>query len=140
MAYKIFLDANVLLDLNLKRKGFEEARTIFIGIQKGIYKAYISSSVLHILCYILPKNFSKKVTKEILLNLLEEVSIIDTPQQVAINAISSNIDDTEDALQYYAAMYHQLDYFISGDKQLKKEANSTLPIYNPLEFIKLFEI
>ena len=55
MAYKIFLDANIVLDLTLKRKEFENVKNIFNNIQKGIFKAYISSSVLHIVSYILNK-------------------------------------------------------------------------------------
>jgi predicted nucleic acid-binding protein len=138
MAYKIFLDANVILDHSLKRKGYENVKNIFLAIESGILKAYISSSILHILYYILNKELSNKICKEILINILTETTIIDTPQDVAINAIVSKFDDTEDALQYYTAMHHKLEYFITSDRKLKKEATSLLPIYYPSEFIKEF--
>ena len=138
MAYKIFLDANVILDHSLKRKGYEDVKNIFLAIESGILKAYISSSILHILYYILNKELSNKICKEILINILTETTIIDTPQDVAINAIVSKFDDTEDALQYYTAMHHKLEYFITSDGKLKKEATSLLPIYYPLEFVKEF--
>jgi predicted nucleic acid-binding protein len=138
MAYKIFLDANVILDHSLKRKGYEDVKNIFLAIESGILKAYISSSILHILYYILNKELSNKIYKEILINILTETTIIDTPQDVAINAIVSKFDDTEDALQYYTAMHHKLEYFITSDRKLKKEATSLLPIYYPSEFIKEF--
>mgnify|MGYP000654440498 FL=1 len=70
MAYKIFIDANVLLDLSLKRKGYIEAEQLFIEISKGKFTGYISSSVLHIVFYILSKELSLDVTKNILLNFL----------------------------------------------------------------------
>lgn len=138
MAYKIFLDANVILDHSLKRKKYEDVKNIFLAIESGILKAYISSSILHILYYILNKELSNKICKEILINILTETTIIDTPQDVAINAIVSKFDDTEDALQYYTAMHHKLEYFITSDRKLKKEATSLLPIYYPSEFIKEF--
>jgi len=138
MAYKIFLDANVILDHSLKRKGYENVKNIFLATESGILKAYISSSILHILYYILNKELSNKICKEILINILTETTIIDTPQDVAINAIVSKFDDTEDALQYYTAMHHKLEYFITSDRKLKKEATSLLPIYYPSEFIKEF--
>ena len=138
MAYKIFLDANVILDHSLKRKGYEDVKNIFLAIESGILKAYISSSILHILYYILNKELSNKICKEILINILTETTIIDTPQEVAINAIVSKFDDTEDALQYYTAMHHKLEYFITSDRKSKKEATSLLPIYYPSEFIKEF--
>ena len=138
MAYKIFLDANVILDHSLKRKGYENVKNIFLAIESGILKAYISSSILHILYYILNKELSNKICKEILINILTETTIIDTPQDVAINAIVSKFDDTEDALQYYTAMHHKLEYFITSDRKLKKEATSLLTIYYPSEFVKEF--
>ena len=138
MAYKIFLDANVIQDHSLKRKGYEDVKNIFLAIESGILKAYISSSILHILYYILNKELSNKICKEILINILTETTIIDTPQDVAINAIVSKFDDTEDALQYYTAMHHKLEYFITSDRKLKKEATSLLPIYYPSEFVKEF--
>ena len=138
MAYKIFLDANVILDHSLKRKGYENVKNIFLATESGILKAYISSSILHILYYILNKELSNKICKEILINILTETTIIDTPQEVAINAIVSKFDDTEDALQYYTAMHHKLEYFITSDRKLKKEATSLLPIYYPSEFVKEF--
>jgi hypothetical protein len=39
-------------------------------------------------------------------------------------------------LQYYTALHHRVEYFISRDKQLKKDAISILPIYDPEEFLK----
>ena len=138
MAYKIFIDANVLLDLSLKRKGYMEAEQLFIEISKGKFTGYISSSVLHIVFYILSKELSLDVTKNILLNFLEELKVIDLDKEVAVNAINSKIKDTEDALQYYAALHHNLDFFISNDKQLKKESIPNLPVINTSEFIKSF--
>ena len=135
MAYKIFLDANILLELTLKRKEFENAKNIFSNIQKGIFKAYISSSVLHIVSYILNKEYSVKATKDILITLLQDVTLIDCPKEIAVNALISKINDIEDALQYYVALHHKMDYFISNDKQLKKESLSTLPVLNSSEFV-----
>jgi len=135
MAYKIFLDANILLDLTLKRKEFENVKNIFNNIQKGIFKAYISSSVLHIVSYILNKEYSVKVTKDILITILQDVTLIDCPKEIAVNALISKINDIEDSLQYYVALHHKMDYFISNDKQLKKESLSTLPVLNSSDFV-----
>lgn len=46
--------------------------------------------------------------------------------------------DIEDALQYYTALHHKIDYFISCDKQLKKAAIPSLPVYLPEEFLAEF--
>jgi len=51
--------------------------------------------------------------------------------------LHAKINDIEDALQYYTALDHQLDYFISRDKQLKKLASEELPVYAIQDFLKL---
>ena len=45
------------------------------------------------------------------------------------------MDDIEDALQYYTALHHRLDYFVTRDKGLKKAAIAVLPVCSPEEFI-----
>ena len=63
---------------------------------------------------------------------------MDASQEIAINSLCSNIDDIEDALQYYTALHHKLDFFITMDKTFRKSGISTLPIYTPDEFINEF--
>ncbi|MFX7559815.1 hypothetical protein ABTJ75_19340, partial [Acinetobacter baumannii] len=63
------------------------------------------------------------------------VEVIDCDHQVALTAINSSIDDIEDALQYYTALKHKLNYFISTDKKLKKQAIPQLPIYAAAEIL-----
>jgi len=140
MAIKVFLDANVLLDISLKRKGFENVEKIFAQINLGVFEAFISSSIIHIVFYILSKEYSNKIAKGFILKVLEDIEIIDLNKEISINALLSKIEDVEDALQYYVALHHKMDYFISNDQQLKKESINTLPVYSTSEFVKLFEL
>jgi hypothetical protein len=41
-------------------------------------------------------------------------------------------------LQYYTALHHKLDYFITRDKRLQKEAVPGLPVYTADEFLREF--
>jgi predicted nucleic acid-binding protein len=70
---------------------------------------------------------------------LKNVKVIDCNHETALNAISSQLTDIEDALQYYTAINHKVDYFISLDKQFIKSALPVLPIYTPQEFLKEFD-
>jgi hypothetical protein len=71
---------------------------------------------------------------------LSDVQSVDIPHQVVINALLSSINDIEDALQYFAAIHHNLDFFISEDKLLKKQSNPILPVYTAKEFLKEFRL
>jgi len=45
--------------------------------------------------------------------------------------------DIEDALQYYTALHHKIDFFITEDKDLQKSAIPNLPVYSSQDFLNL---
>jgi len=140
MAFKVFLDANVLLDFTLKRKTYPEAKKLFELIVSKQLKGFITPAIVHIAGYWLTKAYGTKESKKLLLSILSDVQSVDIPHQVVINALLSSINDIEDGLQYFAAIHHNLDFFISEDKLLKKQSNPILPVYTAKEFLKEFRL
>ena len=140
MASKIFLDANILLDFTLQREEFSLAKKIIEQILEGNLKGFTTSSIIHIVGYWLSKSYGAAIAKDLLLNLLSDIKVIDISHEVVPLALHSKIIDIEDALQYYTALSHKMDVFISNDKQLKKVAMPVLPIYKAKEFVKILEI
>lgn len=136
MAFKVFADANILLDFTLKREGYDEAKKIFQFSLDGDIQLFITPAILHISAYWIAKAYGKKTAKELLLNLLADVKIIDASHEITINALCSDMDDVEDALQYFTAIYHHMDYFITGDKELLQSGIPILPVYTPEVFLK----
>ena len=135
MASKVFLDANFMLDLTLKRAAFADvSRVMQAAINRDI-EAYTTPAVLHIVSYFLAKAHNVATAKVIIGTLLNDVTIIDCSHATAILAVNSSITDLEDALQYYAALTHRLDYFISADAGLKKVALTQLPVYTAKELL-----
>ena len=137
MATKVFLDANVLLDFTLKRSDYAVSQKIIELVVEGRIHAYITPSIVHILGYWLSKAYGTVKAKEILLTLLIDIQVIDISHEITVNALHSNIKGNEDALQYYTASHHKLDYFITQDKALKKEATPNLPICTCEEFLRV---
>jgi hypothetical protein len=86
------------------------------------------------LSYFLERLYGTQKTKDVILSILEDFEIIDMPKEIVIQSLHSKMNDIEDALQYYVALHHNLDYFISNDKQLKKEAIPNLLVLNCAEF------
>ena len=136
MASKLFLDANIILDLTLKREGYLHAKQITETAILGQIRLYTSSSIILIVEYWLTKAYGPNKAKELLLALLDDVQILETNHETTTNAFHSKITDIEDAIQYHTALHHKMDGFISRDKLLKKMSASTLPIYTPQEFLK----
>jgi predicted nucleic acid-binding protein len=138
MASKVFLDANILLDFTLKRDDYDAAKKMIELVVSGQIQAFITPSIVHIVGYWLTKAYGNAKAKELLLTLLADVYVIDIRHEITLNALHSKIKDIEDALQYYTAMHHKVDYFITQDKGLQKESIPTLPVYSPEEFLKEF--
>jgi predicted nucleic acid-binding protein len=136
MASKIFINANVLLDFTLKRAHYAGAKQIFELAVNGQVYAFITPSIVHIAGYWLTKAYGLMEAKDISLTLLAEVHVIDITHGITLIALHSKISDIEDALQYYTAIHHSVDYFILEDKKLQKESIPVLPVYTPKEFIK----
>lgn len=136
MASKVFLDANILLDLTLKRADYEVAKEIMSLAIEGRIQAYTTPSIVHIICYWLTKAYDQTKARVIIGALLNDITCIEISHDQVVTALHSSIRDIEDALQYYTALHYRIDYFISRDKQLKRDAIATLPIYTPDEFMK----
>lgn len=100
MDLKALVDANVLLEFFLKRKEYKITELLIENLLKQKYQAYITSSILHILAYWLGKTYGREKTKEMLLELLTLVTVIDCRHETAVLAISSAIVDKEDAILY----------------------------------------
>src|ERR1039458_9949444 len=101
MAFKVFLDANIVLDFTLKRTGFEEAKNVMELAVNGQINAFITPGIVQVSGYWLAKAYGIQKAKELLLTLLIDVTIIDIPHEMVLSALHSKISDIEDALQYY---------------------------------------
>ena len=138
MSNKVFIDANIILDYCLDRKEKENTKIILEEISKGNIRAYISSSIIHILSYVLINIYGVEKSKETILAIIGDIEMIDMPKETVIQALHSKMNDIEDALQYYVALHHKIPVFISNDKKLKKEGSSALPVYSSLEYVKAY--
>ena len=136
MAFKVLVDANIVLDFTLKRDQYEVSKRVFELAIGGDVHVFITPSIVHITAYWLTKAYGKQKAKEIILSLLVDIKVIDANHKVVLNAMYSKIDDIEDALQYFTALHHNLDYVITRDKIFKKMAMPALPVYSPEDFFK----
>ena len=135
MASKVFLDANVILEYFLGREKKEEVREIFLLIESGTIKAFTSTSIIQTCGYILLKTYNKLLTRQILMGMLKTITIIDCLHATVVLALNSSISDIEDAIQYYSALQHSMEYYLTFDKELIKQSTLQLPILSPVNFL-----
>jgi len=133
------LDSNIILDLSLQRSDdFEDLKLIYRKVTEGEFRCYTTTSIIHTCAHFLIKSVNVKTAKEILLSILVNVRVIEANDEIVKHAIQSEFTDIEDALQYYTAVHHKVDYIISRDKKFIKAAKLQLPVYDPATFMKKF--
>lgn len=138
MAFRIFLDVEVLLDFTLKRedRAYATARQLIEWAVKGRVQVFVTATVIRDIGRALTKAYGADQAKELLLALLAEIQIIDAGYETTVNALHSRMGDIPEALSYYTALHHRLDYFITRDTNLSKAAIPVLPVCTPEEFIQ----
>lgn len=136
MAFRIFLDTDILLDFTLKRDAYDAARQLMEWAVKGRVQIFITPNMVNIVGYWLTKAYGPLKAKELLAALLADIQVIDIGHEITVNALHSRIDNLEQALQYYTALHHKLDYFITRDEALDRAASPVLPVCQPEDFIK----
>ncbi len=137
MAFKVFLDVNIILDFALQRDGYEPSKTVITWAEEGKIYGFVSPTVVQICSYWIAKAYGVKKAKEIMTTLLAFTRIIDTPHEVVLTALHSSMNDIEDSLQYYTALHHGMTYVISQDKAFQKAALPSLQVVSPANFIKI---
>lgn len=136
MAYKIYFDVNALLDLTLLRNNHNDIETVIKEVEKGTLRGFVCGATIHTISYFLIKKYNIDKTKQILLNLLSFISIVDLPKEDIQKALFMNLKDIEDAIQVQTALTYNMDYFLTSDKQLIKVSSETMPILNASSFLK----
>ena len=134
MAFRIFLDTDVLLDFALKKD--RNARQLMEWAVKGRVQAFITNYTVQVAGYWLTRAYGSVKAKELLSTLLADVQIIDAAHAITVDALHSRIENMDLALQYYTALHHKLDYFITRAGGLDGASSPVLPMCSPETFIQ----
>ncbi len=137
MTKKVFLDTNVLIDYFGSRNNFIAASTIISLAQKGYYTLLVSSLSFATASYILNAHHKKTNAEIVALfeSFITKCNITPVDSVVIDNAIASNFDDFEDAMQYYSALREGADVIIT--RNTVDFRTSQIDIYEPQAFIDM---
>ena len=135
MAYKrLFLDSDVLLDMFLKREPFFfHTQILLIECIKRNIELRTSSLVTANIVYVLRKQIGILKAKQNLKNLFNSAKVLPFEFDAIETAISSDITDFEDAIQFHIAQKHNCDAIIT--RNIKDYKNSTIPVLTAEQFL-----
>lgn len=137
MTFRVFVDADIILDLLLSRQPFlSAARSLFLLIQKKGVEGYTSPLILSNLFYILRKGSSGPQAVSTLRRMRLILRVLPMDERTVDLALASSFTDLEDAFQYYAAVDQNLDALITRNK--KDYRSSELAVLNAKEFVTLY--
>ena len=131
----VFLDTNIALDFLLKRKEFfEDAKRVIAVCLNRKYNLYLSSISFSNISYIARKGHDGMSVSDMLSVLREMVSVSPVDQTVVDRALDMNLDDFEDAMQFFSALSVHSDYIIT--RNVGDFPQASIPIVSPIDFIK----
>ena len=120
MFKKVFIDANIFLDINDKNRKTHKESLLVVEFLLKNSKIYTSCDLITTIYYVLSKN-NKQVALESIINLTEIVNIISFSNKEIQEACKlmlqdKNYKDLEDTLQYILAKNSNCDLILSNDK------------------------
>jgi len=137
MKHKLFIDTDIILDILAKREPFyNPAAQLFVLIDEKKIDAFTTPVVFSNLFYILSKLKSRNFAHSSLRKLRLLLTIIQVDEKVIDLALNSEFKDFEDAIQFYAAKFHNLDFIIT--RNVKDFVSKEIVVLTAEDYIERF--
>lgn len=134
----LFIDSDVLIDLLARRDNYTEAAALMTIIIEKKVAGFTTPIVLANVDYIITKYSNKAKSRRAIKSLRKKLSILPIDEKIVDTALESEFSDFEDAMQYYAAEKHGIDFIITRNK--KDYAKGSLKAITPQEYMEMHEM
>ncbi len=131
---KILIDTNVVLDIALNRKPFVEQAVLLwrLAEQKEI-TAYLSNTSITDIFYIINKHAGQKKARGFIADILDTFFLADIDENGFREALSSDMADFEDAVQYAICTRNGCDALVTRNKG---DFGDRPNVFDPVELIE----
>jgi predicted nucleic acid-binding protein len=119
---KVVIDVNIFMDFLFKREGHEKVAEIFKQCIKGNVKGFSCAHEITTLNYFLNKSNRDRVKiKKTISGIMKRFKIIAINEEILTGALSSEIDDFEDAVIEISSKESGAEYILTRNtKDFKK--------------------
>ena len=133
----MIVDTNVVLDVLLEREPFvKDAVDLFCLAEESQIDAFLCATTITTIDYLLTQSLPASKARDALGNLISLFEIATVNRPVIERALRSKIHDFEDAVLDEAGQMAGVDSVIT--RNTKDFAGSTLKVFDPTEFLALF--
>ncbi len=137
MIQRVFIDTDVILDVATGRQPFAEYSEMTLAIiENRTVVGVVSSNIITNLYYVLRKLSSSDKAKTFIQEILKYLTVISVDHRAVLEALDSDFNDFEDAVQYFSALANNCDCLVTRNSE--DYAKAKIPIYLPKEFVALF--
>lgn len=137
MVYKLFIDADVVIDFFTDRQPHANpASELFELNEKGEVNLYLSAVSINNIYYIVRRFLGHKKTLEVIESLTEMTEITGTTKKEILQALKNDFKDFEDSIQYSSALTIK-DLNVIITRNIKDYKNSKIAVMTPLIFLKM---
>ena len=134
---KVFIDADIILDLLLDREPYSRSSLkLFTAIEEREVIAFTTPVILANIYYISAKMVDRKSALEYVRKLLTLLKVTAVDEKIMLLAANSDFKDFEDSIQYYAAKNEAVDFLITRNKMDYKIADLT--VCTPDEYLSVY--
>ena len=134
---KILIDNCVIIDALQDRQPFSQyAKQIFLAVAQRYANACITAKSITDIYYLTHKQTHSDIkTRKILQELFSLFDVVDTLATDCLNAVSSPMNDYEDAVMSETAIRESVDYIVTRNE--RDYSKSKVPVVSPQAFIDL---
>ncbi len=137
---KSIFDPCVILDYLLDREEYSSnAEKLIIKVAQNRLQGLITVKSLMDVYYILKHTIhNEEKIREIISTLLDSFALVDSTGENAVRALSSDVNDYEDALMIETAVSYEADGIVT--RNLKDYRKSPIRIYSPEELLAVLSV
>ena len=132
---QVLIDTNIILDIALQQEPFfYAAEQIFDKIEEGTIKGFVTASSITDIYYISKKSSGREKTLAFIRDMIDILEVLSVTKEAIIDALNTEFNDFEDALQYCVADMNCIDVIVTRNKSDFRF--STIEVCTPDELIK----
>jgi predicted nucleic acid-binding protein len=133
------IDTNVFLDYALEQgNSVELAAQIFQKIFTGKFRGCVSSSMITDFYYVIKKRTNKENARKLIELVYRTLIILPVDRVIIRDALDSQLNDFEDAVQTFAAKAMNIRIVVTRDKT--GFADSGMIVFTPQKFLAYLEL
>jgi len=133
---KVLLDTNIVLDVLLDRKPHSiESAEVFRLIEQGRAEGLLCATTITTLDYLLSQSMKRSESRILLTQLMKLFEVASVNRAVIESALTSRMDDFEDAVLDHAAQNSGADAIVTRNS--KDFTRGKSKVMDPKQFIRL---